>query len=130
MNYVLDTSILISIRKGRASAIEQVKRLVSEENAHITLLSFSDYYYGALPANPEGRQDCLDFLSAFGHLSLTKNSAIIYAALTYKYKKKGLAMDPMDMLTASITIDNDMTLITSDEDFNRVEELKKIMIKP
>ncbi len=129
MNYVLDTSILISIRKGRASAIEQVKRLVSEENAHITLLSFSEYYYGALPANPEGRQDCLDFLSTFSHLSLTKNSAIIYAALTYKYKKKGLTMDPMDMLTASITIDNDMTLITSDEDFNRVEELKKIMIK-
>lgn len=131
MNYVLDTNALIEIRKGNESFAEAVKRIVGSDakQPFITLMTFSEYYFGCLNADEEGRKDCLNFLNAFGHLSLTKGSAMLYAELTKKYRKLGLSLDAVDMFIAAITADNGMTLLTLDKGFERLTELKKVVIQ-
>lgn len=132
MNYVLDTNALIEIRKGNKSFAEAVKGIVGSDvkQPFITLMTFSEYYFGCLNANEEGKKDCLNFLNAFRHLSLTKSSAMLYAELTKKYRKLGLSLDAVDMFIAAITADNGMTLLTLDKGFERLAELKKVVIKP
>ncbi len=131
MNYVFDTNALIEIRKGNKSFEEAVKRIVggNANQPFITLITFSEYYFGCLNAGEEGKKDCLNFLNAFRSLSLTKGSAMLYAELTKKYRKLGLSLDAVDMFIAAITADNGMTLLTLDKGFERLEELKKVVIQ-
>lgn len=130
MSYALDANILIELRKGSGAVADEIRKRISIEvsDAYITLMTFAEYFFGCLDASREGQEDCLKFLNAFEHLPLTKISAMLYAKLTHHYKKGGINFSPMDMLTASIAIENNMTLITSDKAFERIKELKKIII--
>ena len=130
MNYVLDTNILIEIRKGRKDVKDEIMRFINAESAvpYITLLTFAEYYFGSLDASHEGQEDCLAFLSSYRHLTIAKSSAMLFAKLTYKYEKEGTPLSPLDMLNACITIDNNFVFITADKAFERVKELKKIIV--
>ena len=130
MNYVLDTNILIEIRKGRRGIKEEVMKFINAENAepYITLLTFAEYYFGSLDASLKGQEDCLEFLSSYKHLTVEKGSAMLFAKLTHKYEKEGTPLSPLDMLNACIAIDNNSVFITADKAFERVKELKKIII--
>lgn len=132
MNYVLDTNILIEIRKGRKDVKDEIMRFINAESAvpYITLLTFAEYYFGSLDASREGQEDCLAFLSSYRHLTIAKSSAMLFAKLTYKYEKEGTPLSPLDMLNACITIDNNFVFITADKAFERVKELKKIIVSP
>ena len=131
MNYVLDTSVLIQIRKGNMSFKDAISKVIDVESGdvYITLITFSEYYYGCLTASKMGQEDCLNFLNAFKHLTLTKAGAILYARLKHKYKEKGLPVSPLDLLIAALTIDAGMMLITLDRGFAKIEELKKVFIE-
>ena len=130
MNYLLDTNILIEIRKGRRGVKEEVMKFINAESTvpYITLLTFAEYYFGSLDASYEGQEDCLAFLSSYNHLTVEKGSAMLFAKLTHKYEKEGIPLSPLDMLNACIAIDNNFTFITADKAFERVKELKKIMV--
>lgn len=130
MNYILDTNILIEIRKGRKDVKEQVMGLINAESAvpYITLLTFAEYYFGSLDASHQGQEDCMEFLNSYKHLTVTKSGAMLFAKLTYKYEKEGTPLSPLDMLNACITIDNNFIFITADKAFERVKELKKIIV--
>ena len=52
------------------------------------------------------------------------------ADLKYKYEKKGIVVPLADLIIASIAIENNAVLVTSDKDFEKIEELKKIIISP
>ena len=130
MSFVLDTSVLIELRRGNTTVASLVKQLIKPDapDASITYPTFSEYYFGCLDASEIGQKDCLEFLSSFRHLTLTKGSAIQYAQLMYRYRKKGVTLGPVDTLIASITIDSGMTLITLDKGFTKIRELKKIVL--
>ena len=131
MNYLLDTSVLIAIRK-RKSAKQEISAAIDldKSSLHITLLSFAEYYYGAFASPSESKEDCLRFLNGYEHLSLAKGGAMLHAELRHKYKKNGLTFGDIDLLNACIAIDNNMSLITADKSFRRIEELKTIMVNP
>jgi predicted nucleic acid-binding protein len=125
MSYVLDTSVLIEIRKGNNAVAEAIKKLVqNDEDAYITLMTYSEYYYGCIDLRQDAQNDCLNFLNSFGHITLTRSGAKQYAELTRSYEKKGIALDMADMFIAVISIDHKMTLITCDRAFSRIKELK------
>ena len=131
MNYIFDTSIIIDIRRGNSSLGKYLKQNLDLSGAkpHITLMTFSEYYFGAIPAGERGKSDCIEFLNIFDHLSISKNAAILFAELTYNYKKKGISFGTMDLLNASIAVDQNMIFVTRDKIFEEIRELKKIIIK-
>ena len=73
-------------------------------------------------------QTNLIFLKKFNVLHTTNSSAEILSDLKIKYDKKGIALSLADLLSASIVIDNNLVLVTKDKDFERIEELKKIIL--
>ena len=66
----------------------------------------------------------------FSHLTLTKKSAKLFDELDSKYEKLGAKLKPFDLLTAAIAIENGLTLLTMDTDFERLIEVSKIILKP
>ena len=68
------------------------------------------------------------FLKKFNILQTTNSSAEILSDLKIKYDKKGMSLPLADLLSASIVIDNSLILVTKDRDFEKIEELKKIIL--
>ena len=130
MNYLLDTTILIDMARGNDFVSRSIKSKLplSQATPFITLLTYAEYYYGFVSGAPEEKGRCVSFLQSFDRLSLTEGSAAIFAELSYKYKKSGIAFSTMDMLNAAIAIEENMTLVTSDRFFEKINELKKIIL--
>ena len=70
----------------------------------------------------------MEFIEKFPFLNIKKETARILSDLKYNYEKKGITLPLADLLIAAQTIENNMTLVTMDKGFERIEELKKIII--
>lgn len=127
MKYVIDTSLLIDINRGNVKVLSVLKnKALHAGEPFITSLNFIEYYFGELG---KGREvEVLKFLDSFKHLTLTRNSAKLYAELSRKYLKQGKTISAFDLLIAAIAIDNNMTLLTGDSDFEKINELKTEVI--
>ena len=90
--------------------------------------NFAEYYFGEIGAGKETA--AIRFLDSFNLLPLTKESSKAYANLRHKYKIKRAPLASIDLFIAAIAIENNATLITTDKDFERVEELKTIVVSP
>ncbi len=131
MKYLLDTGILIQLEHKNNSILEKLKGIVKDFSLlSITLFNFAEFYYGYLSKKPEDKTEAENFLDMFGQLTLTKASAKKFTELDYKYSKLGLGLTPFDLLMAAIAIEENMTLLTTDTDFERIAEVNKIILKP
>jgi len=59
---------------------------------------------------------------------VTKTSVKMYAELDCKYSKKGAKIGLFDLLIAAIAIEHNLTIITTDTDFDKISEIRKIVI--
>lgn len=131
MEYLLDTSILIELEHKNRNFLGKLKEIVADfKTANITLFNYAEFYYGFVLKKPEDKREAENFLDIFNHITLTKASAKRYCELDNKYSRLGLSMKPFDLLTAAIAIEEAMTLLTTDGDFERIKELNKIILKP
>ena len=65
------------------------------------------------------------FLESFKMLEFTKVSSLIFAKEKARLKKNGNIIADMDLMIASIAIENDCTLISNNiKHFNRVQNLE------
>ena len=130
MKYLLDTGILIELEHKNKKALELLKDIVKDLSLlSISLFSYAEFYYGYLLKSPEAKKEAEDFLDIFNHITLTKASAKRFCGLDYKYSKQGMGVKPFDLLMAAIAIEENLTLLTMDSDFERVEEVSKIILK-
>ncbi|MBI3050974.1 type II toxin-antitoxin system VapC family toxin [Candidatus Woesearchaeota archaeon] len=128
MTYLLDTSVLIDMKRGNPTIIRALRQLlgVSQTMPSITLFTYSEYYLGSIK---EGKQvEAADFLNQFAHLNFSLPSARLFSELNYKYKIKGIVFDTLDLMNASIAINEQLVFVTSDKFFNNLTELRKIII--
>ena len=129
MNRLLDTCILIDIANGNKAVIEELN--VSDmysPRPFITTATYSEYYYGFLSRIPKEQQKCVEFLENFNSVTLTKGSARRLAELNYKLKKAGFSFTTMDLFNAAIALEENLMFITSDRQFEKISELKKVII--
>ena len=70
----------------------------------------------------------MGFINKFWVLNTTEETSKILSDLKFKYDKKGISISLADLIIASLAIENDMTLLTTDADFKRIEELKILFI--
>ena len=130
MSLVFDTSILIAIERGDKEVINKLENLYASypSSPQLTFISFFEYLTGLKIRKSKSFQNNLIFLAKFNVLQTTNSSADILSDLKIKYDKKGMVLSLADLLSASIVIDNSLILVTGDKDFEKIDELKKIIL--
>ena len=129
MTLVLDSSILMSLEKGRLDIKKRLKKLL-EKHEGLPVISFVTYFeflMGIKERTKENQEKALQFINNIGILKVRKETAEILANLKHSYDKKGITLPLADLLIASQAIENNMLLVTTDKDFKKIEELKKII---
>ncbi len=130
MTLVLDTSILIDLERNESTTIQKLRDLsqMNSSPARITFLNEFEFRFGIQERTLKNKEKALTYLNNFSVIQTTKKTADLLASLKHKYDKKGLALPLADLLIATLVIENGMTLITKDKDFERIEELRKVYL--
>ncbi len=130
MIIALDTTILIELERRNRSITEKLKELAVQypEPAHITFISYFEFLRGLTDKKPKNKEKALAFLNEFNLLLPTKKTAFILSELKAKYDRKGFSVPLADMLIAAQVIENNLLLVTKDNDFDKIEEMKKIVL--
>ena len=129
MDYILDTSILIEIENDNKEIISKIaKQTDKSSNLFITYFGFCEYFYGHTKKNKKNKEKILERLEKYSLINTSKDSAIIFCETKNELIEKGNEIPVFDLLSASIAIDKEMTLITLDSHFKRLPRLKTIII--
>lgn len=131
MTLVLDTTILIEIKNRNEEIIKKLKdlSLVYSQPAKITFITQFEFLFGIKEKNSRNQEKALDMLNQFVILHTTDKTANILSNLKYNYEKKGINFKLADLIIASLVIENNLILLTQDTDFEKLDELNKIIIK-
>jgi len=70
------------------------------------------------------KSEAMKFLENFNIINTTEKTAETMTSLKLKYDKAGLQFSLPDLIIASLAIENNMVLVTSDKDFQNIKELK------
>ena len=128
MNRVLiDTDILSYYFKGDKKVIENFELYLKHHDLiEISIITYYEILGGLLAKNALKQLNVFeDFVVDNLVIPMTDNSAKISAELYSTLRQSGKIIDDIDLLIAGIAIDNDLTLITNNENhFNRIPGLK------
>ena len=130
MTLVLDTSILIDIERRKQSTINILKELSQSHSdpAKITFINQFEFLLGLKEKSPKNKNTAKIFLNEFLSLQTTQFTAEVIAELKQKYDSIGITIPLADLLIATITLEKNCTLVTKDKDFEKIKELRKIII--
>jgi len=130
MPAIVDTSILIRHQKGDPE-IKKELRSVFERYPAAPFITFINMFEFSMGINlwTKNKPEAIDFLKSFNVINTTEETAEIMVSLRLKYDKHGIVFSLSDLIIASLAIENDMILITSDRDFEKIEELEKEIIE-
>ncbi len=124
--YLIDSDILIYFLKGKQEVIEKISQ-IPIDNLYISRINYTELIYGAYNSTKiEKNLKVIEpFLDNFEILEFTKNSSLIFAKEKARLKKNGNIIADMDLMIASIAIENDCILITNNiKHFQRIQNLE------
>lgn len=124
--YLLDSDILIYFLKGEQEVVEKISR-IAMDNLFISRINYTELMYGAYnSARVKQNLKVIEpFLENFRVLEFDKNSSLIFAKEKARLKKSGNIIADMDLMIASIAIENECILITNNlKHFQRVQTLQ------
>jgi tRNA(fMet)-specific endonuclease VapC len=126
---LLDTSILIRQQKGDVIVKESLSSLSKRFplKPSVAFINVFEYFMG-IKQLTKRKNEATKFLENFDIINTTENTAEVMASLRFKYDKMGIQFSLADLIIASMAIENNMTLITSDKDFQNIKELKLELI--
>jgi len=125
MNLILDTSILIELERRNKEVIEGLDkaRKIYPAPAKIGFVQYFEFMYGLRKKSPKNKDKSKEFVERFEVLQTTKITAEILIMLKEKYE-----LPLADLLIASQVLENKGILITKDRDFDKIKEIKKIVL--
>ena len=121
----LDSSAIIDILAGTKKG-EQIKKKVSEEALAVTSISVNEVLIGA---KERERNKIHEFFENLDILSFDAASAFKSVGIEESLSKRGTKIGKMDIFIASICLVNNLPILTSDNHFKFVNELKVISVK-
>ncbi len=124
--YLIDSDILIYFLKGKQEVVQKLSQ-IPIDNLYISRINYTELIYGAYnSARVEENLKVIEpFLENFKILEFTKNSSLIFAKEKARLKKSGNIIADMDLMIASIAIENDCMLLSNNiKHFQRVQNLK------
>ena len=126
MHYLLDTNICIYLIKKRPPEVLDRFRQHSPQDVAISTITLFELEYGAEKSQyPQRSKDALGkFLLPLNIIDLDRSSAVEAAIIRARLEKKGMPIDPYDLLIAGLARSRDMTLVTNNiKEFERVDSL-------
>lgn len=130
MTVVLDSNILIELERRNPHVIKNIKEIAKahKEKPCITSLSIGEILFGALKQNIKKQIKTVEFFKNFNIVDTSFSSGILLANFKHVLGKKGRNIPIIDLIIASIAIDNNLTLVTMDGHFNRIPGLDIIYL--
>ena len=130
MTLLLDTSILIEIQRKDKEIIQKLDELtkIHFQPASISFINYFEFYFGLFDKSIRNRQNMMEFINKFNCLKASITTAQILAELKNKYEKKGIMIGLSDLIIASHAKENNLTLLTQDKIFEKIEDINKIVI--
>ncbi len=125
MSYILDTDTLIYFLKNQGNVAEHLLNTPIKK-LHTTIINHSELLFGAF--HSEHRKKNLGIVQALFEkitiLPFSEQASYIFAENKAALKKTGKIIDDMDLMIASITLANRMTLVTNNtKHCNRIKNL-------
>ena len=124
---LIDTDILSYYIKGDSIVVDNFKRYLAEyEIIEISLITYYEITSGLLYKNALKQLEVFnDFVSENIVIALTEESCKISSEIYSKLRNNGELIDDIDLLIAGVAIENEMTLVTNNENhFGRIQGLK------
>ena len=124
MKFLLDSCILIDLLRER---VELQNKLIDLgiTNCYIADIILAELYVGPYKSGSELAMRQVDWVEREFSCVLFGHSYRTYARLRAVLEMKGQKIDNMDLLIASIALDNDLTLVTRNaRHFARIPDLK------
>ncbi len=124
--YIIDSDILIYFLKGKKEVVKKLSQ-IPIDNLYISRINYTELIYGAYnSARVEQNLKIIEpFLENFKVLEFDKSSSLIFAKEKARLKKQGNIIADMDLMIASIAMNNDCFLLTNNlKHFERIQDLK------
>lgn len=124
--YLIDSDILIYFLKGEQEVVQRLSRIPIDD-LYISRINYTELIYGAYNSSKinQNLKVIEPFLDSFKVLEYTKTSSLIFAKEKARLKKNGNIIADLDLMIASIAIENDCTLISNNiKHFDRVQNLE------
>ena len=124
--YLIDSDILIYFLKGKKEVVEKLTQIPNDD-LYISRINYTELIYGAYNSSKinHNLKVIEPFLEKFKVLEFTKDSSLIFAKEKARLKKNGNIIADMDLMIASIAIENSCTLISNNlKHFERIQNLK------
>jgi predicted nucleic acid-binding protein len=130
--YLLDSSVLAGYLNGRPSAVRLVSPWIANQEAATSVVVYGEVveYIRGLPNFPQRHATLIDLLSAVHVFHATMTIFDRYAQIRRALRPPhgpGLIGD-MDTLIAATALHRNLTLVTTDSDFERVPGLKMMVV--
>ena len=124
--YLIDSDILIYFLKGKQEVVEKLSQIPIDD-LYISRINYTELIYGAYTSSKinQNLKVIEPFLDSFKVLEFTQVSSLIFVKEKARLKKNGNIIADMDLMIASIAIENDCTLISNNiKHFDRVQNLE------
>jgi tRNA(fMet)-specific endonuclease VapC len=123
---IIDTDILSYYFKGNQTVVNNFEKYLQDfDIIEISIITYYEIVGGLMAKNALKQLNVFqDFIDQNLVIPMTENSAKISAELYSTLRQQGNTVDDIDLLIAGIAIDNDLTLVTNNENhFNRIPGL-------
>ncbi len=123
--YLIDTNILVDFFKGN----QAIKAKLAQEEVFVPSIVIGELYYGAysseVVANKNIRlAEVARFIDSYPVLELSKVTAKMYGQLKSQLKSAGKPIPENDVWIASLALEHEIVLVTSDKHFSYIKELQ------
>ena len=129
---VLDTSILIEIERSNQEMAARLSEIQEKFKPAldfaVTFVNHFEFYYGNLVKGSRHAAAAYDFLNQFDFLTATQFTSQLLSKIQHSLEKKGESAPILDLIVASLTIENNGILITRDRDFEKIPGLNYVLV--
>ncbi len=123
--YLLDSTALIELIKGTSKG-QKIRETMGHFPVTFSSINSFEIIYGSRETEKDKIASVMQNARV---LSFDYESSVIGADISRELKKTGKTVEPLDIFIAAVAIKNDLIIITLDKDFERIPNLKAIVIK-
>lgn len=121
--FLLDTTILIDLFRGRQEAIVFLNKLSQEGSLFVCAIVVSEIFSGVRPAELPKVED---FFEVMGYIQINYQTAKRAGLYKRDFQRKGIALSISDTLIAAAAVDYSLTLVTKNVIHFPMKELNVI----
>ena len=121
--YCFDTNIIIALFGGTESVVTKMAQI---NEAFISSTVLGELYYGALKSSrlQENLKRITDFAVDCTILNCDEETAVEYGKIKVELTQKGKMIPENDIWIAAVAKQHDLTIVTNDEHFSTIDNLK------